>query len=310
MILYLSTFVSEYNKSHLTKSSVDFRKLMYFMKGEHMALTNESPFVVCIDSDGCAMDTMDIKHIRFFGPLAAKYFGIQNKDVYLKEWNRVNLFSETRGINRFKGLLLSLEFAKAHGEEIEDFTMFANWCNHTTSLSNQSLQEEIKKHDDAVLVKALEWSQAVNHGIETELVGEDKPFEGVREALEEISKVAQIAIVSSANSEAVNSEWKRHELMPFVSEFFGQERGSKAAAIKEIRSQGFDPHKILMVGDAPGDLDAAKVNEVHFYPILFGKEKESWSTLVTKILQEFLEGRYNDEEYQAIYHKHLSQFKS
>ena len=275
-----------------------------------MALTNESPFVVCIDSDGCAMDTMDIKHIRFFGPLAAKFFKIQNQEVYLKEWNRVNLFSETRGINRFKGLLLSLEFAKEHSEAIEDFTVFANWCNHTTSLSNQSLEEEITKHNDPVLVKALEWSKAVNHGIETELVGEDKPFEGVKSALEEISKVAQIAIVSSANSEAVNSEWKRHELMPFVSEFFGQERGSKAAAIKEIKSLGFEKEKILMVGDAPGDLDAAKVNEVHFYPILFGKEKESWETLVTKILPEFIDGHYNDEEYQAIYHKHLSQFKN
>ena len=275
-----------------------------------MALTNESPFVVCIDSDGCAMDTMDIKHIRFFGPLAAKYFEIKNQEVYLKEWNRVNLFSETRGINRFKGLLLSLEFAKEHSEAIEDFTVFANWCNHTTSLSNQSLEEEITKHNDPVLVKALEWSKAVNHGIETELVGEDKPFEGVKSALEEISKVAQIAIVSSANSEAVNSEWKRHELMPFVSEFFGQERGSKVAAIKEIKSLGFEKEKILMVGDAPGDLDAAKVNEVHFYPILFGKEKESWETLVTKILPEFIDGHYNDEEYQAIYHNHLSQFKS
>ena len=275
-----------------------------------MALTNESPFVVCIDSDGCAMDTMDIKHIRFFGPIAAKFFEIQNQEVYLKEWNRVNLFSETRGINRFKGLLLSLEFAKEHGESIEDFTVFANWCNHTTSLSNQSLEEEITKHNDPVLVKALEWSKAVNHGIETELVGEDKPFEGVKSALEEISKVAQIAIVSSANSEAVNSEWKRHELMPFVSEFFGQERGSKAAAIKEIKSLGFEKEKILMVGDAPGDLDAAKVNEVHFYPILFGKEKESWETLVAKILPEFINGHYDDKEYQEIYHKHLSQFKN
>ena len=275
-----------------------------------MALTNESPFVVCIDSDGCAMDTMDIKHIRFFGPLAAKYFEIKNQEVYLKEWNRVNLFSETRGINRFKGLLLSLEFAKEHSEAIEDFTVFANWCNHTTSLSNQSLEEEITKHNDPVLVKALEWSKAVNHGIETELVGEDKPFEGVKSALEEISKVAQIAIVSSANSEAVNSEWKRHELMPFVSEFFGQERGSKAAAINEIKSLGFEKEKILMIGDAPGDLDAAKVNEVHFYPILFGKEKESWETLVTKILPEFIGEHYDDKEYQAIYHNHLSQFKS
>ena len=81
MILFLSTNVSECIESHLTKSSADFRKWLYFMKGEHMALTNESPFVVCIDSDGCAMDTMDIKHIRFFGPLAAKYFEIKNQEV-------------------------------------------------------------------------------------------------------------------------------------------------------------------------------------------------------------------------------------
>ena len=46
-------------------------------------------------------------------------------------------------------------------------------------------------HNDAVLVKAPDGglSKAVNHGIETELVGEDKPFEGVKSALEEISKV-------------------------------------------------------------------------------------------------------------------------
>ena len=25
-------------------------------------------FAVCVDSDGCAMDTMNIKHIRCFGP--------------------------------------------------------------------------------------------------------------------------------------------------------------------------------------------------------------------------------------------------
>lgn len=25
-------------------------------------------FLICVDSDGCAMDTMDIKHIKCFGP--------------------------------------------------------------------------------------------------------------------------------------------------------------------------------------------------------------------------------------------------
>ena len=33
--------------------------------------TKQKQFLVCVDSDGCAMDTMNVKHERFFGPLAA-----------------------------------------------------------------------------------------------------------------------------------------------------------------------------------------------------------------------------------------------
>ena len=29
--------------------------------------TKENEYLICIDSDGCAMDTMDIKHISCFG---------------------------------------------------------------------------------------------------------------------------------------------------------------------------------------------------------------------------------------------------
>ena len=103
MILYLRTNVSECIKSS-NKNHLQTLELIYFMKGEHMALTNESPFVVCIDSDGCAMDTMDIKHIRFFGPLAAKYFEIKIKEVYLEEWNRKLTYSLKReGLIALKG---------------------------------------------------------------------------------------------------------------------------------------------------------------------------------------------------------------
>ena len=274
-----------------------------------MVFTDNFKFIVCIDSDGCAMDTMDIKHIRFFGPIAAEIFTIKDKTKFLEEWNRINLFSKTRGINRFKGLLLGLKFAEQNGEFVEDYTIFQKWCDETSSLSNQSLEEAYADSLDPVQKKALEWSKAVNNGIESELKGKDRPFEGVKEALEIISQSAQIAIVSSANSEAVNSEWERHGLMPFVSEFFGQERGSKFAAIQEIKSQGFSPENILMIGDAPGDLDAAKNNEVHFYPILYGKEKESWSNLINGVLKEFLNNHYDDLKYQEIYSRHLEEAK-
>lgn len=35
-----------------------------------------------------------------------------------------------------------------------------------------------------------------------------------------------------------------------------------------------------MVGDAPGDRDAAEKNGVRFYPILVGHEGESWKRLL------------------------------
>ena len=33
-------------------------------------------FLICVDSDGCAMDTMDVKHIKGFGPEAVNTWGL------------------------------------------------------------------------------------------------------------------------------------------------------------------------------------------------------------------------------------------
>ena len=67
-------------------------------------------YVVCIDSDGCAMDTMTIKHVRAFGPCLVKEWGLEKweKEI-LERWNVINLYSRTRGINRFKGLAMMLK---------------------------------------------------------------------------------------------------------------------------------------------------------------------------------------------------------
>ena len=35
------------------------------------------PFAVCVDSDGCAMDTMNIKHFRCFGPCMVEEWGLE-----------------------------------------------------------------------------------------------------------------------------------------------------------------------------------------------------------------------------------------
>ncbi|UJF16175.1 HAD hydrolase-like protein [Jeotgalibaca sp. MA1X17-3] len=257
-------------------------------------------FIVGVDSDGCAMDTMDIKHERFFGPISADVFNVKDREVYLEDWNKINLFSNTRGINRFKALVMALQNAQGRGENIGDISALRNWTDTASSLSNGSLELLIQEAPSSDLVKTFDWSKQVNHGIETELAGEDNPFTGVKESLEYIARLTDLAIISSANSEAINSEWNRHELMPLVDVTYGQETGSKAEAISDLIKKGYDRDCILMVGDAPGDEIAAEVNDVLYYPILFGKEEECWKRLRDEAMSKFMSGEYRGE-----YQNHL-----
>lgn len=57
--------------------------------------------------------------------------------------------------------------------------------------------------------------------------------------------------------------------MPQVDVVYGQEVGSKADAIADLLTKGYAADEILMVGDAPGDEQAAAVNGVFYYPILW-----------------------------------------
>lgn len=254
-------------------------------------------YLVCVDSDGCAMDTMDIKHFHCFGPCAVDVFGVKSiRKEFLELWNEINLFTMTRGINRFKGLVLSFETAHEKGYEVPLLNRVKLWTEETNELSNRSLIKEIEKTDNEELKLALEWSNRVNECIEG-LSGQDKPFEGVKEGLAELSKVADIAIVSSANSEAVLNEWTKHDLAPYVGVMLGQEAGSKAYCILQLKELYSSEKKIVMVGDAPGDLDAAQQNQVHYYPIVVGKETESWDRLKTDAKERLISGQF-DQDYQ------------
>ena len=68
-------------------------------------------------------------------------------------------------------------------------------------------------------------------------------------------------------------EWTRHELNVHVDVMLGQEAGTKAYCIEQMKKFGFDNTHVLMIGDAPGDLDAAEKNGVLYYPILSWKRK-------------------------------------
>ena len=254
-------------------------------------------FLVCVDSDGCAMDTMEIKHRECFAPEMIKTWSLQENEEYiLNLWYDLNLYTQTRGINRFKGLAETFKIIREKGIEIEDLDSLLNWVETTNELSNRSLKNEIEKTDSKALKMALEWSLNVNESIERLPKG-DEPFENVKEGLEALSKKVDISVVSSANGEALNDEWSRNDLVKYLRALLGQEAGTKQHCIAELKKKGYDTDKILMVGDAPGDLQAAKNNDVRFYPILVNKEGFSWERLVEEAVPKLINGEF-DEAYQ------------
>ncbi|HIP87492.1 MAG TPA: HAD family hydrolase, partial [Anaerolineales bacterium] len=60
----------------------------------------------------------------------------------------------------------------------------------------------------------------------------------------------------------------------------------------------YPPDHVLMIGDAPGDLRAARANGALFYPINPGHEEESWQRFYEEAMHRFLAGRYAGE-YEA-----------
>lgn len=258
----------------------------------------QSEFIVCIDSDGCAMDTMEVKHRECFGPQWIYTYGLDDKfDECMKLWLDINLYSITRGINRFKGLAMALVEMEKRGCHFEGLEEFVTWTNEAKELSNPALLAYSQKSSSECVEKALLWSIRTNRAINN-LPADDKPFDNVKVTMDEMCKTADLVAVSSANGEAVEAEWTKHELKDDCRVLLCQEAGSKAYCIGEMIRKGYDANKVLMVGDAPGDRDAAIKNGVWYYPILVGKEGFSWERLLNEAFPKFVKGTF-DEEYQA-----------
>ncbi len=258
-------------------------------------------FLVCVDSDGCVMDTMNCKHFNCFGPCMVEEWGLENWcDEILKRWNEINLFSMTRGINRFKGLAMALSEINEKYTAIDGVRALQHWAENAPTLSNDSVKRAADDaHGDAkrIFEKALAWSKAVNAAI-VELSEELKvPYPMAHEGLEAAHEFADVAMVSSANRDAVEEEWGKFGLLEHTDIVLAQDVGSKAACIAKMLEYGYDKDKVLMIGDAPGDCDAAEKNGVHYYPILVNHEKESWTEAITVAFSRLENGDF--AEYEA-----------
>lgn len=260
--------------------------------------------LICVDSDGCAMDTMDVKHFRCFGPCMVREWKLEQwSDSVLSRWNDINLYTMTRGINRFKGLAMALREINAQYMKIEGIDELERWVESAPALSNDGLQTAIDHGGGPILQKAMRWSKAVNEQINALPFERKKPFSGVLEGLKYAHSVADIAIVSSANLQAVEEEWALYGLLEHVDILLAQDVGSKAFCIAELLKKGYDKEKVLMTGDAPGDLDAVKSNGVFYYPILVRHEAESWTefreTAVNRLISRNYSGTYQNAKIEA-----------
>ena len=251
---------------------------------------------VCVDSDGCVMDTMNCKHFHCFGPCMVAEWGLEEwKDEILDRWNVINLFSMTRGINRFKGLAMALGEINAKYTPIAGIEALQHWADTAPALSNDGVLKAMEAAEgEAKLIfqKALSWSKAVNAAIVELDEALKVPYEGAKEGLAAAHQFADVAMVSSANRDAVEEEWGKFGLLQHTDIVLAQDIGSKAACIKEMLKFGYDPAKVVMIGDAPGDCDAAEKNGVHYYPILVNHEKESWDEAIDTAFAKLQSGDF------------------
>ncbi len=265
------------------------------------ALRNLKPrhdFFVGIDSDGCVFDTMEIKQKEFFIPNAIKYFNLYEISEEVKEtWEFVNLYSIFRGGNRFNSLVKVFELlAKRKGIidkniRLPQLISLKQWIKKETKLSNANLRAYFDSNYDAELEMVVTWTEAVNKDISDNLRN-IPPFGHARLGIEQLSVIADIVIVSQTPLEALEREWREHDLKKYVNTIAGQEHGTKTEHLAIAAKAKYSANKILMIGDAKGDLEAAINNGILFYPVIPGKEDDSWKDFINDGLEKFTCGNF------------------
>ena len=252
-------------------------------------------FFIGIDSDGCAFDTMEIKQKECFCPNTIKYWGLQPVSKYAREAVEfVNLYSKWRGVNRWPALVKVFDLLRERKEvlardapiptavHLREFIAADAFPN-----SNDGLKAYMAEYPDPELETAMAWSEAVNATI-TDIVYNIPPFPYLRESLDYLFDKADMMVISQTPNEALEREWAEHSIERYVRLIAGQERGTKTQHLALAAVGKYQPDHILMIGDAPGDMKAARANKALFFPINPGHEEESWQRFFEEGLHKFL----------------------
>jgi phosphoglycolate phosphatase-like HAD superfamily hydrolase len=269
------------------------------------SITPHHEFLVGIDSDGCVFDSMELKHKECFVPAFINHYELQGVSKYAREAAEfVNLYSKSRGVNRFPGLVEQLDWlrrrpeVRSRGVHVPKAEGLVKWMASESKLGNPALEKAVAATGDPDLKQALAWSLAVNKSI-AEMVRGVPPFPNVRACLDRLAEHADMLVCSQTPNAALEAEWNEHGIASYVQAICGQEIGSK----KETLAAGKDiykPENTLMIGDAPGDYKAAVANNALFFPINPGHEEASWTRLLEEGIERFLTGTF-----AGVYQKQL-----
>ena len=263
-------------------------------------------FFIGIDSDGCVFDSMEIKHKECFAPMFVKHHNLQAVSKYAREvWDFVNLYSKTRGANRFPALTRALNLLRdrpevqARNVNVPSYPALDEWMERETKLGNATLAAEVEGGNEG-LAHIKVWSDGVNEQV-ADIVHGVPPFPLLRQTLEKALDQADMMVISQTPCDALEREWAEHDISKFVEIIAGQEMGTKTEHLKFAAVDNYAAEKILMIGDAPGDHKAAKANGVLFFPILPGREEDSWERLHGEALDRFFAGTYAGEYEEKLF---------
>jgi phosphoglycolate phosphatase-like HAD superfamily hydrolase len=266
-------------------------------------------FFIGVDSDGCVFDTMDLKHKNIFIPQAIESLRLDGiADAYRSVAESVNLYSRSRGLNRFEAIVRCLEILRKDPDlqsattptSVPDPAPIQRFIESGRPLANDSFAEYVTEKtaadqigpDDLRTLRAvLDWSAKSNERIAATIKGVP-PFAGVRDSLARAKEMANTMVVSATPGEALTQEWGNAGLLEYIDVVAGQEVGPKSTQIAEAMRSGFSPDRSILIGDAPGDHAAAEKNGILFFPIVPGGEEESWDRLLNEGLDRLKDGTF------------------
>ena len=190
---------------------------------------------------------------------------------------------------------------QARGANVPSFPALEEWVKRETKLGNATLDAEVVGgNEDLAPIKT--WSDAVNATVK-DIVHGVPPFPLAPETLAKCQTQANCIVISQTPAEALEREWAENDIQNFVEIIAGQEMGTKSNHLKFAAKGKFEPQKILMIGDAPGDQLAATENGALFFPINPSQEEASWERLYNEGLNHFFAGTFTGDYQQQLIHE-------